>query len=99
MTSSLVIAETATRLRYDAGLRPALAFRALADEAVAAGRLLIRYADPQLDGRAWDLMERYEDHALSFTDCVGAATAQEAGAVAVFGLDADFSVLGFALEP
>jgi len=30
---------------------------------------------------------------------VGTVTARGAGAVAVFGLDADFSVLGFALEP
>jgi len=36
---------------------------------------------------------------LSFTDCVGAVTAREARAETVFGLDADFTRLGFALEP
>jgi uncharacterized protein len=99
LTSNLVIAETATRLRYDAGLRPALSFRTLIDEADAAGRLSVRYADSELDARAWDLMERYGDQRLSFVDCVGAVTARDARAAAVFGLDADFSVLGFALEP
>jgi predicted nucleic acid-binding protein len=94
-----VLAETATRLRYDAGLRPALAFRALIDEAVAAGQLVVRYADPDLDARAWDVMAQYADQALSFVDCVGVVTAREGRAVAVFGLDADFSALGFALEP
>ncbi len=44
-------------------------------------------------------MERYADRSLSFADCVGAVTAREARAAAVFGLDADFAVLGFALEP
>ncbi len=99
LTSNLVLAETATRLRYDAGLRAALAFRTLVEEAVDAGRLLVRYTDEELDRKAWDVMERYADRALSFADCIGAVTAREASAAAVFGLDADFSVLGFALEP
>jgi len=44
-------------------------------------------------------MQQYGDLRLSFTDCVGAVTAREARAEAVFGLDVDFTVLGFALEP
>ncbi len=99
LTSNLVLAETATRLRYDAGLRAALSFRALAEEAVSAGLLAVRYADAELDALAWEVMERYADQTLSFTDCVGAVTAREGRANSVFGLDADFSVLGFALEP
>jgi len=99
VTSNLVLAETATRLRYDAGLRAALAFRTLIDDAVAGGLLSIRHTDADLDGRAWDVMEQYADRALSFVDCVSAVTARDARAAAVFGLDADFSVLGFALEP
>lgn len=99
LTSNLVLAETATRLRYDAGLRPALAFRTLIEEAVTAGRLTVRHADASLDRKAWEVMERYSDRALSFADCVGAVTAREASARTVFGLDADFTVLGFSLEP
>jgi uncharacterized protein len=99
LTSNLVLAETATRLRYDAGLQAALTFRALVDEAVDRGGLTLRYSDAELDAQAWDVMEQYADLALSFVDCVGAVTAREGRATAVFGLDADFSVLGFALEP
>ncbi len=99
LTSNLVIAETATRLRYDAGLPAALGFRGLVDAAVEAGRLLVRHSDVELEGKAWGLMERYADLTLSFTDCVGSVTAREASTAAVFGLDADFRVLGFALEP
>jgi predicted nucleic acid-binding protein len=58
LTSDLVVSETATRLRFDAGLDAALAFRSLLEEAVAAGRLIVRHADAELDARAWDLMER-----------------------------------------
>ena len=99
LTSNLVLAETATRLRYDAGLRAAVAFRALVDEAAAGGLLTVRYTDAELDSQAWDLMEQYADLRLSFVDCVGAVTARAARAAAVFGLDADFAALGFALEP
>lgn len=99
LTSSLVIAETATRLRYDAGLRAALAFRELVEQAESARRLDIRRPDADLESRAWDVMERYDDRALSFTDCVGVVTARDGSAEAIFGLDADFAVLGFALEP
>lgn len=99
MTTNLVLAETATRLRYDAGLRTALEFRTIIDEATSAGRLTVRYADEVLDEKAWTVMERYADQSLSFIDCAGAVVAREARASAVFGLDKDFSILGFALEP
>jgi predicted nucleic acid-binding protein len=99
LTSNLVLAETATRLRYDAGLPSALQFRAVVEESVASGRLAVRYADAELDAKAWGVMEQYSDRLLSFPDCVGAVTAREARAAAVFGLDAAFVVLGFALEP
>jgi predicted nucleic acid-binding protein len=99
LTTSLVVAETATRLRYDAGLPTALAFRDIVADAVRSGRLAVRYADEELHAKSWALMARFSDQALSFTDCAGAVAAREARADAVLGLDADFSVLGFALEP
>ena len=99
LTSNLVLAETATRLRYDAGLSAALTFRDFLQRATDSGRLAVRYNDPDLDREAWALMERYAGRSLSFADCVGAVTAREASAAAVFGLDADFAILGFAVEP
>ncbi len=99
LTSDLVVSETATRLRFDAGLPVALAFRELLDAAVDSGRLIVRHTDPEVDAKAWELMERHPEARLSFTDCVGAITATEGRAAAVFGLDRDFRVLGFTLEP
>jgi hypothetical protein len=99
LTSNHVVAETATRLRYDAGLRLALQFRELVDEAVEVGRLVVRHADAQLESRAWDTMAQYADVTLSFADCVGAVTARDGGAHAIFGLDTDFRALGFSVEP
>ena len=99
VTSNLVIAETATRLRYDEGLPAALRFCEFLDRVTTVGRLAVRYADAELDAKAWAVMERYADRTLSFADCIGAVVAREARAAAVFGLHADFTVLGFALEP
>ena len=99
LTTNLVIAETATRLRYDAGLPVALRFREALGDIVASGRLVIRYVDSDLSERAWETMAQYADLTLSFADCAGAVAAREAKADAVFGLDSDFLALGFALEP
>lgn len=99
ITCNLVIAETATRLRYDAGLGAALAFRDLLDQATHSGQFSVRHADAELDARAWAVIAQYDTRALSFVDAVGAVTARDGGAAAVFGLDADFAALGFALEP
>lgn len=74
-------------------------FRVLVEEAVVSGTLDVRYTDAELDAKAWDVMQRYGDQSLSFVDCAGAVTAREGRASAVFGLDRDFTVLGFTLEP
>lgn len=99
VTSDQAIGETVTRLRYDAGLSPAMAFRRILDEGAAAQALRIRDTDPGLRRQAFALMERYGDLKLSYADCVGAAVAREIDATAILGLDHDFRVMGFALEP
>lgn len=97
ITSDAVVAEVATRLRYDVGLNAALAFRRFVE---TAGRALtVRDADRQLRSDAFDVMAQYADLRLSFPDCLGAVVARRAHADAVFGLDDDFRVLGFSLEP
>jgi predicted nucleic acid-binding protein len=97
VTSDAVVAETATRLRYDVGLRGALAFRRFLD---AAGRdLVVHHSSPRVRAAAFDVMAKYADLRLSFPDCIGAVVASASHADTVFGLDDDFRVLGFALEP
>ena len=99
ITSDPVIAETATRLRYDANLAAAQTFGAVVRDAAAAGTLVVRDSDADLRARAFDLMGRYDELPLSYADCIGAAVASEIRADAVFGLDNDYRVMGFALEP
>jgi hypothetical protein len=99
VTSDPAIGETVTRLRYDAGLSAAMAFRRILDEAVRMRALRIQESDSDLRERAFQIMERFADLRLSYADCVGAAVADKIQASAVFGLDHDFRIMGHALEP
>ena len=99
VTSDPAIGETVTRLRYDAGLAAALTFRQILEEAVTLQTLRIRDTDADLRRRALKLMERHGDLRLSYADCVGATVARQINADAVFGLDNDFRILGFVVEP
>lgn len=65
-------------------------------DAVDAQTLRIRDPDAELRRRALELMERYRDLRLTYVDCIGATVAREIEASAVFGLDHDFRVMGFA---
>lgn len=99
LTSDAVVGETATRLRYDSGPLAVQEFRDFLDAATNDGALRIRESDPQIRAKAFDLIARYRDLPLSYADCAGAVIAAAERADAVFGLDDDFRVLGFVLEP
>lgn len=99
VTSEPAVGETATRLRDDAGLSAALAFHRHLREAGRVGALRIRDSDDALRARAFEIMERHAELPLSYADCIGAAVADDVGARAVLGLDNDFRILGFTLEP
>jgi predicted nucleic acid-binding protein len=99
VTTEAVVAETTTRLRYDAGLGATLRFHRVLDEAALRGELRLRYGDDRLRNAALELMARHPHLKLSYADAVGAVVARDVRAAAVFGLDDDFRQLGFALEP
>ncbi len=98
LTSDPVLAETVTRLRYDEGLPTVLRFRDLLARAVDRG-LDVRKSSPELRSGALDVLARHDGLRLSYTDAVGAVIALQMRVDAVCSLDADFTVLGFAVEP
>lgn len=99
LTTNYVVDETATRLRYDAGLAAALAFRGALDRSLSERRLRVGWIDPRLEREGWDLMERHADVELSLTDATSAAVARRAKVSEVFGFDTDFRAFGFQLRP
>jgi uncharacterized protein len=99
LTTNYVVDETATRLRYDAGLHAAMAFRRALERAVSERRTRIAWIDPRLEREGWEVLERYPDVPLSLTDAISAAVARRARVTEVFGFDADFRALGFDVQP
>src|SRR5436190_5231487 len=95
ITTNYVVDETATRLRYDAGLGAALTFRRALDRATSEHRMKIAWIDARLEREGWAILERFADVLLSLTDATSAAVAGRAKAHEVFGFDADFRALGF----
>lgn len=99
LTSDPVIGETVTRLRYDAGLAAVARFRDVVGEGVARAHLHIYDSGPELRADALRQMHRFDSLVLSYADAVGAVVARRARADAVFALDHDFRIMGFAVEP
>ena len=99
LTTNYVIDETATRLRYDVGLRAALAFRASLTQLSRAGRARVIWIDERIEAEGWHIMEQYADLRLSLTDATSAAVARASRITEVFGFDAHFEALGFVVAP
>lgn len=99
VTTNYVVDETATRLRYGAGLHAALRFRTMLDEGVAARSVTVAWIDESLDREGWRILEQYADVKLSLTDATSAAVAGKRKISEVFGFDSDFEALGLLVLP
>jgi hypothetical protein len=96
ITSSLVLAEAAEFQCQTAG------------NAIAAGRLriwlssdrlLVLRPDSEIELEAADLLDRYKDQRIGFTDCVSFVLMRRKGINSVFGFDRPFRIAGFTLWP
>lgn len=99
LTTNYVVDEVATRLRYDIGLRAALAFHDVLTGMCAAGHARIRWIDERSENEGWRIMEQYADVKLSLTDATSAAVARSSRITEIFGFDSDFHALGFFVAP
>ena len=99
VTTSYVISESATRLRYDAGLPAALAFRERLRWAVSRGLLRIAWIDETVDAEGWQILAQHADVTLSLADATSAAVARRAKITEVFTFDGGFRSLGFDVQP
>jgi uncharacterized protein len=99
VTSNLVLSETYTWMRYHRQPRGAITIKTMVQESERLNRLEVVFVTRDLHEAAWDLFEQYEDHAFSFSDCVGVVIARRQNVDYVFGFDADFRTIGFDLRP
>ncbi len=99
VTTNYVVDETATRLRYDVGLAAALRFRDTLAGTARAGRLRIVWVDRGIEGKAWEILEKYADLPLSLTDGTTAAVARAQRIREIFAFDDEFAALGLIVAP
>ncbi len=99
VTTSLVVSETYTWLRYHVGFQAAILFweRVLEDE--EKGRVILVRPDRGIEERALVMVRRFADVSLSLTDALGFAVIQEHRIRDVFGFDRHFLLLGCHLLP
>ncbi len=96
VTSNLVIGETYTLLRYAAGYDPAWRFI----DALGQGRRLERMVITEpLERQAYDLLQKYADHAFSFVDGTSFALMRQEHITQAFAFDSHFAAAGFTLAP
>lgn len=96
VTTDYVFDETITRVRRVAGHSTAVAVgQALRTSSLAR----IEAVTPSDVAAAWDLFERYDDHELSFTDCVSFAFCDRLGLKTAFTFDDDFETHGLRKVP
>ena len=57
------------------------------------------FVTEHLERRAYELLERYSDHAFSFTDATSFALMREHRIGHAFAFDAHFSIAGFVTIP
>ena len=62
-------------------------------------RLVIVYATPEIERRAWDIFAKYDTARFTFTDCVSFAVMQMLGINKAFAYDEHFDVMGFERLP
>ena len=94
-TADAVLSETLTRLRYDSGFHTAARFYKTMETAIQSGHLNLCWSTQEVFRNAWKIMEKFQDHSLSFVDCLSAVHANDHKIEFIFTLDNDFTILGF----
>jgi predicted nucleic acid-binding protein len=94
VTSTYVISETITWLRYNLGHAVAVDF---GNKILASSVVTIKDIDDAHFVKAFELFKKFEDQAFSFTDCTSFALMKSLKLKQAFTFDAHFSIMGFIL--
>ena len=95
ITTNLVISETYTFLRYQENYHISYRFLETIRRAEKAGFLLIIYSCSTIERKAMDLLEKFNDQELSYTDAVSFACIEiDQDIKDIFTLDKHFYITG-----
>jgi uncharacterized protein len=95
-TSNYVFAETYTALMVRVGRAEAIEWgrRFRASDAIELVRV-----EPEVEGAAWEILERHEDKRWSYVDATSFALIERDGGGEAFAFDADFAQRGLRVWP
>lgn len=98
-TSNDVIDETVTRLTYTVGLYKTGKFFELLQDNFKKESVVQLWVDEQLQHEAWELLKKFREHKLSFTDATSIAIMKRFNLNAIVTFDADFKKVGIRTLP
>jgi predicted nucleic acid-binding protein len=94
--SNFILNEVITRLRFTVGVRVALEFT----ETIKKSRFYtIHTIDHRIEELALEILRKYEDHPLSFTDCTTMVLMEQLRIYRIFAFDEDFRKVGYLMVP
>lgn len=99
ITSLLVISETYTWLRYQAGHYLASRFLDIIERAEKAGVLRVVIPDDNIRSKTHAVLKNYHDQNLSYTDAASFVILENLGIQNVFGFDNHFYIINRNLWP
>ena len=100
LTTDFVLAETFTRLRFDASFADAESARAGIEEVRRSGRLRLVFVNEILFEQSWNVFASFPRmKGLSFVDATIGALAQVEGFRDVLGIDKHLAAFGLSIRP
>jgi predicted nucleic acid-binding protein len=96
ITTSYILDETLTLIRRRLGIPASIDFSKKVRKSQVVKVLSV---SGEVEGKALDLFEKYDDKTFSFTDCVSFAVMRDLGIQEVFAFDEHFVQMGFVRRP
>jgi hypothetical protein len=96
ITTSYILDETLTLIRFRISIKASVDF---SKEIRKSKVVKIVHVSKEMEGKARDIFERYDDKDFSFTDCVSFVLMQEWGIEEAFAFDQHFNQMGFIRKP
>ncbi len=94
--SNFILDEVITRLRFTVGVRVALEFT----ESIKKSRFYTMHTiDHRIEDLALQVLRKYKDHPLSFTDCTTIVLVEQLRIHRIFAFDEDFRKVGYLMVP
>ena len=96
IATSYIMDETLTLIRFRLSIKASIDF----SKKIRKSKVVkIVHVSREMEGKARDIFERYDDKDFSFTDCVSFVVMWEMGIKEAFAFDEHFNQIGFIRKP